>query len=35
MKYRLNTDFVTYNGCVQAIKMYIKGLDMLSKLTTI
>ena len=26
MKYGLNTDFVTYNGCVQAVKTYIKGL---------
>ena len=28
MKYGLNTDFVTYNGCVQAVKKYIKGLDI-------
>ena len=27
-KYGLNTDFVTYNGCVQAVKKYIKGLDI-------
>ena len=26
MKYGLNTDFVTYNGCVQAVNKYIKGL---------
>ena len=26
MKYGLSTDFVTYNGCVQALKKYIKGL---------
>ena len=26
MKYGLSTDFVTYNGCVQAFKKYIKGL---------
>ena len=26
MKYGLNTDFVTYNGCVQAVNRYIKGL---------
>ena len=24
----LNTDFVTYNGCVQAVKKYIKGLEI-------
>ena len=28
MKYGLNTDILTYNGCVQAIKKYIKGLDI-------
>ena len=28
MKYGLNTDFVTYNGCVQASKKYIKGLGI-------
>ena len=27
-KYGLNTDFVTYNGCVQAVKKYIKGLGI-------
>ena len=27
-KYDLNTDFVTYNGCVQAVKKYIKGLEI-------
>ena len=27
-KYSLNTDFVTYNGCVQAIKKYIKDLGI-------
>ena len=27
-KYGLNTDFVTYNGCVQAVKKYIKGLEI-------
>ena len=26
-KYRLNTDFLTYNGCVQAVK-YIKSMDV-------
>ena len=24
----LNTDFVTYNGCVQAVKKHIKGLEI-------
>ena len=30
MKYGLNTDFVnvTYNSCVQAVKKYIKGLQI-------
>ena len=28
MKYGLSTDFVTYNGCVQAVKNYIKGLGI-------
>ena len=28
MKYGLNTDFVTYNGCVQTVNKYIKGLDI-------
>jgi len=28
MKYGLNTDFVTHNGCVQAAKKYIKGLGI-------
>ena len=30
MKFGLNTDFVnvTYNGCVQAVKKYIKGLQI-------
>ena len=28
MKYGLNTDILAYNGCVQAIKKYIKGLDI-------
>ena len=27
-KYGLNTDFVTYSGCVQAVKKYIKGLGI-------
>ena len=27
-KYGLNIDFVTYNGCVQAVKKYIKGLGI-------
>ena len=31
MKYGLNTDFVTYNGCVQAVKKYIKVWILLSK----
>jgi len=26
-KYRLNTDFLTYNGCIQTVK-YIKRLDV-------
>ena len=28
MKHGLNTNFVTYNGCVQAVKKYIKGLGI-------
>ena len=28
MKYGLNTDFVTYSGCVLAVRKYIKGLDI-------
>ena len=28
LKYGLDTDFVTYNGCVQAVKKYIKDLDI-------
>ena len=28
MKYGLNTDFVIYIGCVQAVKKYIKSLDI-------
>jgi len=28
IKHGLNTDFVAYNGCVQAVKKYIKGLDI-------
>ena len=28
MKYGLNTDFLTYNSCVPAVKKYIKGLDI-------
>ena len=28
MKYGLNTDILTYNGCVQAIKKYIKDLGI-------
>ena len=27
-KYGLNTDFVTYNGCVQPVKKYIEGLGI-------
>ena len=27
-KYGLNIDFVTCNGCVQAVKKYIKGLGI-------
>ena len=28
MNYGLHTDFVTYNGCVVAVRKYIKGLDI-------
>ena len=28
MKYGLNTDLVTYYGCVQPVKKYIKGLGI-------
>jgi len=28
IKYGLNADILTYNGCVQAVKKYIKGLNI-------
>ena len=34
-KYGLNTDFVTYNGCVQAVKKYIKVLNIAVQSTTL
>ena len=35
MKCGLNTDFVTYTSCVQAVKKYIKSLDIAVQVTTL